>query len=1580
MPARTRLAHPAATTTLEPDDEPSGLRRLKFNDTLSWRAGRAIPVADLLERLESLALELRQLDQEETDKDSLTNVSQELASGHLLGHRDKGVRAWTACCVVDILRLCAPNAPFTGNQLKRALTAVKDIFTTIVTSIIPALADPSNAYNEQHVYVLSSLAEVKSIVLLTDLDSPDTLILPLFSSCFDIVSGSSKSSTGEELAKNVEYDMTRLLVPIIDESSILAPEIIDVIIAQFLRVDPRIIDHAGGSKSKKNGAHLDSKQGTLLMKEYPPAYNMAKAICSACPEKMTSYVSQYFNNVIIDSSGPSGPNGQSKTSHRRASLDDSDDEGENIKELSKAHRLIREVWRACPDVLQNVIPQLEAELSAESVSLRLLATQTIGDVAAGIGVAGPPPPTSMDPAAYPPAKLTDDSQITQPNALLTPLSPKPFSQAHSTAYQSFLSRRQDKSASVRAAWATGIGRILLTSAGGSGLSTDEEVSLVQSLAKMLGDADEKVRIAAVEVVGTFGFANAVKKLGINGGLSEPDSVLSVLAERIKDRKHAVREQAMRILGRMWGVASGEIEENNDQVVMVLKDIPSRILNTYYTNNMEIQVLLDHVIFELLLPLNYPPVKSKSLKGDASQSRKLKSVGDGTGHPDTEMIRVRRILTLVKGLDERAKKVFFAFQGRQLKMTTFMKFYLSACEEYNGGVMDHDEEIIKAKLTKVIDTLAKMLPDSAKVSADLWKFAKMHDRRNYQLIRFAMAATSEYRTVIKAIKELSKRIQGNTSAPASLLETLNPLIYRSSSLIFNRSHIPAIMQLSRNDELGLGNTAHEMLRETSSQNPEVLEAHVQDMCKDLESHAPTAKQSDEAGVEEILKACAGFAKKLPAKLPTDRKFLIALTNYALYSSFPRAAKHAVSIIMATSDKKEMYAKDLIKKSVQKCTYESQYFLTKLATISQINLLAPEIADEEGDAIISIATDDVLLKNRSSESSSGYTWSDDIDEETAAKEWALRILVNRVRAKQSAGDEQGFRSYAEPVYSILNRLVANEGELSKKENSPAAQKSRLRLLAAKLILKLSSAHALCEKLLTPKDFNVVALVAQDPLAPVRSSFIAQLKKKLTQASHLSTRWYTIAFLLAFEPNANLRDSTLTWLRSRTHFFTRQSQSNDKATDQHTVMESISARLLSLLAYHPDYPPETSDEATKVDDLADFARYILFYLSAVANENNLSLIFHIMQRVKQVRDAITDSETISTRLYTLSDLAQATTRRFAEVYSQQHKIGGGNGAANILQTYPGKMRLPSTLFTTIPIHREALAIAEKNYLPEEVDDRLDRIVRSFMKPRNQSHAQNQAKKRKVDTTDGGASAAAGGRLSPKRARKDNKQRALPIRKSSTSGAGAKQPTKRRKTNDEDDWEGGDVGGHSATATSSRRKSGRGLKAGVSYAEGDTEEDDMEMEEWGGDEEGGGEEEEEESEEEQSGDEDEAGDEEEEEPAAAEDEDEDEQMEDAQKSPSPPPPPSRSRPSRSKPTPTPKKQQEPKSSSPVTATKAQPAPAGRRGRGRPSKGGSAAASPEVKVTAKEKRKQKQKEEQEQEDEEEAAPVTTRRSTRRGR
>ena len=118
MSTRNRNATAAAAAVVEPRSARHALQRLQFDEPLSWRAGKPIPIADLLRRLTALSKELRDMVQEETDRDSLTRVAKELTGHGLLSHKDKGVRAWTACCLVDILKLCAPDAPYTETQLK----------------------------------------------------------------------------------------------------------------------------------------------------------------------------------------------------------------------------------------------------------------------------------------------------------------------------------------------------------------------------------------------------------------------------------------------------------------------------------------------------------------------------------------------------------------------------------------------------------------------------------------------------------------------------------------------------------------------------------------------------------------------------------------------------------------------------------------------------------------------------------------------------------------------------------------------------------------------------------------------------------------------------------------------------------------------------------------------------------------------------------------------------------------------------------------------------------------------------------------------------------------------------------------------------------------------------------------------------------------------------------------------------------------------------------------------------------------------------------------------------------------------
>lgn len=600
-----------------------------------------------------------------------------------------------------------------------------------------------------------------------------------------------------------------------------------------------------------------------------------------------------------------------------------------------------------------------------------------------------------------------------------------------------------------------------------------------------------------------------------------------------------------------------------------------------------------------------------------------------------------------------------------------------------------------------------------------------------------------------------------------------------------------MEFSRNDEKALAATAHEILREISSRTPEVLKAHVQEICKILEEEAPTSQKPNDPNAVDNLKACASFSSKFAGEIPRGRNFVQAMTNFALYGTPPEAAKFAVSIIINSSDKKELLARDLVTKCVRDFEYGDKGFLSRLASLSQLMLLAPDEVDIESDAVIDIAIQRILLQVRtpSYEPADSYKWSETVDEECEAKCWALKILVNRIRS-HTAPDT--LSEHATPIYKLLNTLISQEGEVSPQTNTPPTHKSRLRLLASRLYLKLcmQKPH---DSLLSPAEFNSLAFVAQDPKYPVRSGFLQRLKKYLGQQL-LPPRFYAIPFLLAYEPISEFKQETTTWIRSRAAFFSMHKPQSLSATKAAIVMEAVFARLISLLAHHPDY-------ASTTEDLISFSRYITFYLQTVATEENISLIYHIAERVKQYRDALLPPDPESpfdTNLYHLSDLAQLTIRKFEDAHSWT------------IQTLPAKIRLPSALFVELKDHDDAQRIAEQNHLPEDVEDGVEAVLRQEIRA-----ARPGSKKRKSDGDAHGEG------------RDVKKPKAIPIRKAEVkekksshhkaSAVGTKTPKNKAqpKAKSKEVHDSGE-----------RRRSGRVKYEEKSYVERSDGEDDEEME----------------------------------------------------------------------------------------------------------------------------------------------------------
>jgi sister chromatid cohesion protein PDS5 len=428
--------------------------------------------------------------------------------------------------------------------------------------------------------------------------------------------------------------------------------------------------------------------------------------------------------------------------------------------------------------------------------------------------------------------------------------------------------------------------------------------------------------------------------------------------------------------------------------------------------------------------------------------------------------------------------------------------------------------------------------------------------------------------------------------------------------------------------------------------------------------------------DILKAYSSYSKKYPNEIKPDRAFTQTLMNYAQFGVPHKAAKYAVNILLAKNDdKSKVTATNLLQKVIKKLEYGSPNLLNKLATISQLERLVPTVTTDADDQISEFTIKGLLREVRTDSKSSDPAWVNepDMDDELQAKCLALKILVNR----QLAGaDEEGSETRVKAIIKLLKTFVVQEGEFCKVKDTPLHHKKRLRLLAGQYMLKICTIKKYDDQL-DAASFNKLAELVQDSEHQVRRRFMEKLQSYLTRGA-LRPRFYTILFLVAFEPVSDLKARVETWIRSRARFY---------ADNKKQIMEAMIGRLLPLLAHHPDYSPA-------LEDLADFAKYILFYLSTVATEENISLIYKYAERVKQTRDALSPES--SENLYVLSDLAQAAIRKYQEKRNWS------------FQAWPEKVGLPTGLYTALPSSEVAQQIAKKLYIPEEMDEKLDDLLR--------------------------------------------------------------------------------------------------------------------------------------------------------------------------------------------------------------------------------------------------------------------------------
>ncbi|KAJ1668341.1 Sister chromatid cohesion protein pds5 [Coemansia sp. RSA 1813] len=304
---------------------------------------KAVTISELYKQLKKLSKELNSLEQETVDTQTLDAVTRQLLAPALLKHKEAGVVSYVTCCIADILRLYAPEAPYSDSE-------IKTIFNVFIDQL-QLLGDHNNQFFPLREYLLTSLATVRTPALVAMLPDSEQIVSRFFTVLFGVVS--------PDQPHNIQMQILDVLQQLLEEPKTVAQDVIDVILLQFTR---------------------------KRQQDNPTAHQLASDLANATADILQKYIYQYFNDVIVSASQlradqmrNEGEAAAGQRRERAASMSNS------LDDLRSAHYLILELNKSAPGTLLNVIPQLEEEMCVEDVDIRVLATGVLGEMFAEKG-------------------------------------------------------------------------------------------------------------------------------------------------------------------------------------------------------------------------------------------------------------------------------------------------------------------------------------------------------------------------------------------------------------------------------------------------------------------------------------------------------------------------------------------------------------------------------------------------------------------------------------------------------------------------------------------------------------------------------------------------------------------------------------------------------------------------------------------------------------------------------------------------------------------------------------------------------------------------------------------------------------------------------------------------------------------------------------------------------------------------------------------------------------------------------------------------------------------------------------------
>ncbi|KAF0037430.1 hypothetical protein F2P81_010304 [Scophthalmus maximus] len=175
---------------------------------------------EVVKRLKMVVKTYMDMDQDsEEEKQQYLSLALHLASEFFLRNPNKDVRLLVACCLADIFRIYAPEAPYTSHD------KLKDIFL-FITRQLKGLEDTKSPQFNRYFYLLENLAWVKSYNICFELEDCNEIFIQLFKTLFSVINNSHN--------QKVQMHMMDLMSSIIMEGDGVTQELLDTILINLI--------------------------------------------------------------------------------------------------------------------------------------------------------------------------------------------------------------------------------------------------------------------------------------------------------------------------------------------------------------------------------------------------------------------------------------------------------------------------------------------------------------------------------------------------------------------------------------------------------------------------------------------------------------------------------------------------------------------------------------------------------------------------------------------------------------------------------------------------------------------------------------------------------------------------------------------------------------------------------------------------------------------------------------------------------------------------------------------------------------------------------------------------------------------------------------------------------------------------------------------------------------------------------------------------------------------------------------------------------------------------------------------------